>query len=154
MAASMATAQPIAEIICLLSVLAGAPLRQDIAVTGSVNQWGQVQAIGGPNEKIEGFFDTCRERGLTGDQGVLIPRSNVKNLMLRRDVLEAVESGRFQVQAIENVDDAIELLTGKPAGARDPGGKFPDGSINALIEARLASFAETSRSFLSKPGAA
>ena len=143
----------LAELCALLSSLSEVPVRQSLALTGSVNQQGQVQSIGAVNEKIEGFFDTCRERGLTGDQGVLIPRSNVKNLMLRRDVLEAVESGRFQVQAIEKVDDAIELLTGKPAGARDRGGKFPDGSINALVEARLASFAETSRSFLSKPGA-
>jgi len=142
----------LAELCALLSSLAEAPVRQSLALTGSVNQQGQVQSIGGVNEKIEGFFDICRERGLSGDQGVLIPRSNVKNLMLRRDVVEAVESGRFQIHAVESVDDAIELLTGTPAGAPDPEGRFPEGSLNARVETRLASFAESARSFLSKPG--
>ncbi|RPH66816.1 MAG: ATP-binding protein [Myxococcaceae bacterium] len=140
-----------AELCALLSALSEVPVLQSFAITGSVNQQGQVQSIGAVNEKIEGFFDICKERGLTGDQGVLIPKSNVKNLMLRREVVEAVQSGRFQVHAIETVDDAIELLTGRPAGAREPQGKFPAGSINALVEARLASFADTARSFLSKP---
>jgi predicted ATP-dependent protease len=137
----------LAELCALLSSLAQVPLRQSLAVTGSVNQQGQVQSIGGVNEKIEGFFDVCRERGLTGDQGVLIPRSNVKNLMLRSDVVAAVESGRFQIHAIESVDEAVELLTGMPAGVRDADGRFSDGSVNALVEAQLVSFAERARSF-------
>lgn len=141
----------LAELCALLSSLAQVPVRQSLALTGSVDQRGQVQSIGAVNEKIEGFFDICRARGLTGGQGVLIPKSNVKNLMLRRDVVEAVEAGRFHIHAIENVDDALELLTGKPAGARDHEGHFPDGSINALIEARLVWFAESARAFLARP---
>jgi predicted ATP-dependent protease len=141
----------LAELCALLSALAEAPVRQGLAVTGSVNQQGEVQSIGGVNEKIEGFFDVCRERGLTGDQGVLIPKSNVKNLMLRQDVVEAVESKRFRVHAVSTVDEAIALLTGRPAGARDSDGRFSDGSVNARAEARLVSFAENARSFLGKP---
>lgn len=141
----------LAELCALLSSLAELPVRQSLAVTGSVNQQGQVQSIGAVNEKVEGFFDICKDRGLTGEQGVLIPKTNVKNLMLRSDVIEAVKAGRFQVHAIETVDDAVELLTGKPAGARDSGGKFPDGSVNARVEARLFSFAERARSFLTRP---
>lgn len=141
----------LAELCALLSALADVPVRQSLAMTGSVNQQGQVQSIGGVNEKIEGFFDVCAERGLTGEQGVLIPRSNVKNLMLRQDVVDAVDAGRFGVYAVADVDDAIELLTGRPAGVRDGDRVFPDGSINALVEARLASFAERARSFLARP---
>lgn len=143
----------LAELCALLSALADVPVRQALAMTGSVNQQGQVQSIGAVNEKIEGFFDVCMERGLTGEQGVLIPRTNVKNLMLRRDVIEAVAAGRFHVHAIETVDDALQLLTGKAAGARDARGKFPDGSVNAAVEARLASLAESARSFAAKPSA-
>jgi lon-related putative ATP-dependent protease len=138
----------LAELCALLSSLAEVPVTQSLAVTGSVNQQGQVQSIGGVNEKIEGFFDVCAERGLTGEQGVLIPRSNVKNLMLRGDVVAAVEAGRFQIHAIEDVDEAVELLTGVPAGERDADGRFADGSVNALVEARLVAFAERARSFL------
>lgn len=141
----------LAELCALLSSLAEVAIRQCLAITGSVNQQGQVQSIGGVNEKIEGFFDLCQERGLTGEQGVLIPRSNVKNLMLRREVVAAVESGRFHVHAIETVDDAIELLTGQPAGARDQSGAFPEGSVNARVEARLIAFARSARSFLTRP---
>jgi len=111
-------------------------------VTGSVNQHGQVQAIGGVNEKIEGFFDLCRARGLTGDQGVLIPASNVKHLMLRHDVVEAVAAGQFQVYAVETIDQGIELLTGLPAGERNKAGSYPKGSINYRVEARLAELAK------------
>ena len=96
----------LAELLALLSALADAPLRQDLAVTGSINQWGEVQAVGGVNEKIEGFFDLCQARGLTGEQGVLIPVSNVKHLMLRADLVEAVKAGAFHIHAIENVDQA------------------------------------------------
>jgi len=142
----------LAELCALLSAIGGVPLRQSLAMTGSVNQHGQVQPIGGVNEKIEGFFDVCRERGLTGEPGVIIPASNVKNLMLRRDVVEAVEAGRFQVRSVEGVDDALALLSGLPAGARDAGGKFPEGSFNARVEARLLAFAEGNRRFQEGPG--
>jgi len=114
-----------AELYCLLSALADVPLRQDIAVTGSVNQHGEVQAVGGVNEKIEGFFDVCRlQKGLTGSQGVCIPRSNVRHLVLRHDVVDAIREGRFQIWAIDSIDEGIELLTGMPAGAIDEEGTF------------------------------
>ena len=134
-----------AELYALLSALAEAPLSQSLAVTGSVNQHGEVQAIGGVNDKIEGFFDICRARGLTGDQGVLIPASNVKNLMLRREVVEAAAAGRFQIYPVENIDQGIEILTGVPAGQRDAGGQFPAGSINFRVERRLSDFADRVR---------
>ena len=106
-----------AELYALLSALAEVPLRQSLAVTGSVNQHGEVQAIGGVNEKIEGFFDICLARGLSGEQGVLIPAANVKHLMLRADVVDAVAAGSFHVYAVAHVDEGIVLLTGLPAGA-------------------------------------
>jgi lon-related putative ATP-dependent protease len=130
------------ELYALLSALAGVPVRQSLAVTGSVNQLGEVQAIGGVNEKIEGFYDICAARGLTGDQGVLIPAANVKHLMLRADILEAVANRRFAVYPVRSVDEGIELLTGRPAGERDATGQFPDGSINRCVEARLIGFSE------------
>ncbi|MCA9672335.1 MAG: AAA family ATPase [Myxococcales bacterium] len=136
-----------AELCALLSALAEAPIKQSFALTGSVDQRGNVQAIGGVNDKIEGFFDVCADRGLTGEQGVLIPASNVKHLMLRDDVVAAVAEGKFSVHAIEHVDDAIALLTGVPAGVRDAAGNFSSGSINARVEARLRSFAESARRF-------
>lgn len=126
-----------AELYALMSALAEVPLRQDLAVTGSVNQLGEVQAIGGVNDKIEGFFDICAARGLTGTQGVLIPAANVKHLMLRHDVVEAVAQGRFAVYPVRLVDEAIELLTGIPAGERGADGSYPAGTVNARIEARL-----------------
>jgi lon-related putative ATP-dependent protease len=136
-----------AELYALISALADAPLNQSLAVTGSVNQHGEVQAIGGVNEKIEGFFDVCRARGLSGDQGVLIPASNVKNLMLRRDVVEAVAAGRFHVYPIETIDQGIDILTGVPAGYRDAVGQFPGGTINHRVEQRLTEFANRVRAF-------
>jgi predicted ATP-dependent protease len=136
-----------AELYALLSALADAPIRQWLAVTGSVNQLGQVQAIGGVNEKIEGFFDVCKARGLTGAQGVLIPASNVKHLMLRPDVVEAAAAGTFRIHAVATVDEGIELLTGIAAGRRGGDGKFPDGTINARVEAKLMQFAEMRKSF-------
>jgi predicted ATP-dependent protease len=126
-----------AEFCALLSALAQIPLRQSLAVTGSINQLGQVQAIGGVNEKIEGFFDVCRLNGLSGEQGVIIPLANVKHLMLRRDLLDAVAEGRFRVYAVERVDEVMELLTGLSAGEADGDGNFPDGSINALVSQSL-----------------
>jgi predicted ATP-dependent protease len=136
-----------AELLALLSALAEVPLAQGLAVTGSVDQRGQVQAVGGVNEKIEGFFDVCRQRGLTGAEGVLIPASNVKHLMLRADVVEAVAGGRFRVFPFETVDQGIEILTGLAAGERDAEGQFPPGSFNQRVEARLVTFAEKARAF-------
>ncbi len=137
----------VAELCALLSALAGVPLTQSFAVTGSINQQGEVQPVGGINEKIEGFFDACSGQGLTGRQGVLIPRHNVDNLMLRADVIAAVADGRFQIHAINHVDQALELLTGLPAGTRGLGGEFEPGTVNANVEARLLYFAATRRDF-------
>ena len=130
-----------AELYALLSALAELPLRQDLAVTGSVNQHGQVQAIGGVNEKIEGFFDVCAARGLTGTQGVLIPHSNAQHLMLRADVVQACAAGRFAVYPIRTIDEGIRLLTSREAGERGADGNYPDGSVNRLVEDRLIGFA-------------
>lgn len=131
-----------AELYALLSAISQVPIKQSFAVTGSVNQHGQVQAIGGVNEKIEGFFDVCSARGLTGEQGVLIPASNVKHLMLREDVVKAVADGKFHIYPVERIDQGIELLSGIEAGERDERGHYPEGSINNLVERRLAELAE------------
>ncbi|MFN9743198.1 MAG: Lon protease family protein [Acidobacteriota bacterium] len=136
-----------AELYALLSALAEVPLRQSLAVTGSVNQHGEVQAIGGVNEKIEGFFDLCRMRGLTGEQGILIPAANVKHLMLRHDVIGAVAAGQFHIHPVSTIDEGIEILTGLPAGSRDADGHFPYGSINQRVEVRLIELAEKRISF-------
>jgi len=136
-----------AELYALLSSLAEVPIKQSLAVTGSVNQRGHVQAIGGVNQKIEGFFDICKERGLTGDQGVLIPISNVKHLMLRQDVVDAVKAGDFHVYPVKTVDEGIEILTGMPAGERDEEGSYPEGSINHRVQQRLTKLAEKRAQF-------
>jgi predicted ATP-dependent protease len=136
-----------AELYALLSALADVPIRQSFAVTGSVNQMGQVQAIGGVNEKIEGFFDICKSDGLIGDQGVLIPIANVRHLMLRADVVEAVREGRFRIFAVSTIDEGIELLTGTAAGARGEDGTYPAESLNGRVERRLSAFADTARTF-------
>ncbi len=138
-----------AELYALLSAISEVPLKQSLAVTGSVNQRGEVQAIGGVNEKVEGFFDLCRARGLKGDQGVLIPASNVKHLMLRSDVREAVEAGQFHLYSVQTVDEGIEVLTGMKAGERDGSGQFPEGTLNALVEDRLIQLSEVHREFAS-----
>ena len=138
----------LAELCALLSALADLPVRQSFAVTGSINQHGDVQPVGGVNEKIEGFFDVCDGRGLTGDQGVLIPSANVKDLMLRREVVEACAAGRFAVVPVGSVDAAIAVLTGREAGIQTESGRFPQGSVNALVEARLTQFAACTRNFL------
>ena len=130
------------ELYALLSAIANVPIKQTLAVTGSVNQHGQVQAIGGVNEKIEGFFDLCNARGLTGDQGVLIPVANVKHLMLRQDIVEAAAAGQFRIYPVTTIDEGIELLTGVPAGTRNAKGKYPKGTINFLVEQRLQAMAE------------
>jgi predicted ATP-dependent protease len=135
------------ELYALLSSLSGIPIRQGIAVTGSVNQHGQIQPIGGVNQKIEGFFDLCKARGLTGKQGVMIPVQNVKNLMLRADLVEAVAAGQFQIYAVSTIDEGIEILTGHPAGVRDDRGLFKEGTINYLVDLRLKEFAEGLRKF-------
>ncbi len=132
----------LAELCALMSALAEVPISQSYAVTGSVNQLGEVQPVGGINEKVEGYFHICSERGLTGRQGVLIPRGNLSNLMLRDDVVQAVAAGQFQIHAISHVDEAIAQLTGLPAGQRSANGEFESGSINANIEARLLDFAD------------
>lgn len=140
-----------AELCALASTLAEVPLKQSLAITGSVDQHGNVQAIGGVNEKIEGFFDICRKRGLNGEQGVLIPAANVKHLMLRGDVVEAVEAGRFAVYPVSHVDQALSLLTGLPAGERDADGAFPEGSLNRRICERMVELAEHRRFFSKRP---
>ena len=122
------------EYYCLLSAIANLPIKQNIAVTGSINQFGEIQPIGGANEKIEGFFDVCNHRGLTGNQGVIIPRTNVKDLMLREDVLTAVDEGRFHIWAVDTVDDGIEILTGIPAGKADKNGDYPKGTVNYMVK--------------------
>ncbi len=135
------------ELYALLSALSGVAIDQSFAVTGSVNQHGRVQPIGGANEKIEGFFDICRSRGLTGEQGVLIPATNVKHLMLRSDVVAAVAEGKFRVFAVETIDQGIELLTGVPAGEADADGNYPADTVNGKVQAQLAQFAEKARAF-------
>ncbi|MCB9638905.1 MAG: AAA family ATPase [Myxococcales bacterium] len=136
-----------AELYVLLSAIAQVPLRQDLAVTGSVNQFGEIQPIGGVNEKIEGFFDLCKARGLTGTQGVLIPKSNIKHLMLRPDVVYAASQKKFHVFAVETVQEGIELLTGMPAGEVDEQGSYPEDSFNARVSERLQHFLTKRLSF-------
>jgi lon-related putative ATP-dependent protease len=135
------------ELYALLSALADVGIKQSIAVTGSVNQHGEVQPIGGVNEKIEGFYDICKARGLSGEQGVMIPKANVQHLMLREDVVEAVRQGKFNVYAVSHVDEGIEILTGIKAGKRGVDGKFEPGTINAQVEEKLNAFAERARAF-------
>jgi lon-related putative ATP-dependent protease len=135
------------ELYAILSALSGAPIKQGIAVTGSVNQHGQVQAIGGVNEKIEGFFEVCRAKVLNGAQGVMIPRSNVQNLMLKEDVVEAVAEGRFHIWPVSTIDEGIEVLTGIPAGKRGEDGKYPDDTIHGRIDRRLRDLAECMAGF-------
>src|SRR5690606_31087735 len=131
----------VAETCALLSALAELPIKQSLAVTGSVDLHGRVQVIGGVNEKVEGFFETCKRRGLTGEHGVLIPKDNVKHLMLREEVVEAVRENRFHVYPISTIDDAITLMTGVPAGERNSRGKFPAGTVNYRVERRLQELA-------------
>jgi len=131
-----------AELYALLSAIAEVPIKQTYAVTGSINQHGQVQSIGAVNEKIEGFFDICKFRGLTGEQAVLIPSSNVEHLMLKDDVVQAVAEGKFHVYPVETVDQGIEMLTGMPAGEQDEQGNYPEQTINGLVQARLTHWAE------------
>lgn len=133
------------EVYALLSALSGVPIRQDLAVTGSVNQWGEIQPIGGVKEKVEGFYDVCRRRQLTGAQGALIPIQNVPELMLREDVVAAVAEGNFHIYAVSSIDQGIEILTGIAAGQRNEQGEYPEGTINYLVEKRLRSLADKLR---------
>lgn len=137
----------VAELCALLSALSEFPIKQSLAVTGSVNQHGQIQAIGGVNEKIEGFFDICRMRGLTGQQGVTIPISNVDNLMLREDVVAAAAAGQFSIYPVETIDQAISLLTGIEAGQRGEDNRFPENTVNAAVEERLMELTLIRQSF-------
>lgn len=130
------------ELYALLSAIAEVPLKQHLAVTGSINQHGEVQAIGGVNQKIEGYFDICKQRGLTGEQGVLIPKANVQHLMLRKDVIDAVNSGTFHIYPVEHVDQGIELLTGIPAGEKQADGSYPEETINGKVKNRLEKMAK------------
>jgi lon-related putative ATP-dependent protease len=143
----------LAELCALLSAVAEVPLSQALAVTGSIDQHGRVQPVGGVDEKIEGFFDACGERGLTGDQGVLVPASNVDDLMLRPDVVAAAAAGRFRVFAVETLEQALGLLSGLEPGERGPDGRFPADSFHGRVEARLEGFAEQARTYLrARPG--
>ncbi|MEM0084230.1 MAG: ATP-binding protein [Candidatus Methanomethylicia archaeon] len=136
-----------AELYALLSALSGIPIKQSIAVTGSVNQKGEIQAVGGINEKIEGFYKVCKIKGLNGEQGVIIPESNIKDLNLHDEVIEAVEKGLFHIYPIKTIDEGIEILTGIKAGERKPDGGFEEGTINYLVDKKLREFAEKTKEF-------
>lgn len=130
------------ELYCILSALSGLPIKQNFAVTGSVNQKGEVQAIGGVNEKIEGFFEVCKAKGLSGEQAVMIPESNVQNLMLKEEVLDAVKAGQFNIYSVKTIDEGIEVLTGQKAGQRRPDGTFEEGTVNYLVDKALGEMAD------------
>jgi predicted ATP-dependent protease len=140
------------ELYALLSALSGIPIRQDLAVTGSIDQQGTIQPVGGINEKIEAFFDLCAAKGLTGDQGVLIPSTNLDALMLRGDVVAAIEAGRFRVYEVGSVEEGIELITGVAAGVADAEGRYPEGTVFHAVDQRLERFhqviAETTKGSL------
>ncbi|MCU0629445.1 MAG: AAA family ATPase [Methanoregulaceae archaeon] len=135
------------ELYAILSSLSGLPLKQYIAVTGSVNQNGEVQAIGGVNQKLEGFFEVCKAKGLTGEQGAMIPASNVQNLMLKEEIVEAAKAGKFRIYPVNTIDEGIEVLTGIKAGERQPDGTFKEGTVNYLVDKRLREMAETFREY-------
>ena len=135
------------ELYALLSSLSGLPLKQSMAVTGSVNQKGEIQPVGGVTRKIEGFFDICQIKGLSGEQGVIIPRKNVKNLMLKEEVVDAVAQGKFHIWAIDTIEQGIELLTGVPAGERTVDARYPKGTVNFLVDSKLRDFAEKAKEF-------
>ncbi len=135
------------ELYALLSSLSNVPIKQNIAVTGSVNQKGEIQPIGGVNHKVEGFFEVCKAKGLTGDQGVLIPHQNLRNLMLREEVVEAVRQGQFHLYSVKTIDEGIEVLTAVEAGQIEEDGTYPEGSINFLVNKRLTEMAEKLKGF-------
>ena len=135
------------EIYAILSSLSRLPIRQDIAVTGSVNQKGDIQPIGGVNEKIEGFYSVCKAKGLTGTQGVMIPHQNVPDLMLKDEVVQAVKDGKFRIHPVKTIDQGIEILTGVKAGVRKEDGTFEEGTVNFLVDKHLKHYAEAWKSF-------
>ncbi len=135
------------ELYAIISSLADAPINQGIAITGSVNQKGKIQAIGGVNQKIEGFFDVCKAKGLTGKQGAIIPRANVKNLMLKKEVVDAVKKGRFHIYQVATVEEGIEILTGTPAGTPDKGGNYRQGTVYGKVQDKLKRYLERSIKF-------
>jgi predicted ATP-dependent protease len=137
----------VAELCALLSSLSGVPIQQNLAVTGSINQLGRIQVVGGINEKIEGFFEVCKRRGLDGSHGVIIPRDNVKHLMLREHVIAAVQEGLFSVFAVQNIDEAVSILTGSKAGQRDDNDQFPPDSVNMKVEQQLLRYAKLRKQF-------
>jgi predicted ATP-dependent protease len=137
----------VAEIVAIVSSISGLPVRQELAVTGSVNQKGVVQPIGGANEKVEGFFDICVKKGLTGTQGVVIPKKNVKHLVVKQEVIDAVKDGQFHIYPVEEVDQALEIFLGTPAGEPDGNGEYPESTVNALVMKRLEDLAEEMRRF-------
>jgi predicted ATP-dependent protease len=139
------------ELYAMLSALSGLPIKQSIAVTGSVNQKGEVQAIGGVNEKIEGFFEVCKAKGLTGQQGVMIPESNIQNLMLKEEVVDAVRAGKFHIYSAKTIDEGIEVLTGTKAGERRQDGTFEEGTVNYRADKQIKDMAEKLKEFPSLP---
>jgi len=139
------------ELYAILSALSGLPIKQSLAVTGSVNQKGEVQAIGGVNEKIEGFFEVCKAKGFTGKQGVMIPGSNVQNLMLKEEIVDAVKAGQFHLYAVKTIDEGMEVLTGVKAGERREDGTFENGTVNHKVDTRLKNMAEKLREFQLPP---
>ena len=139
------------EVYALLSSLSNLKIKQGIAVTGSVNQKGEVQAIGGVNEKIEGYFEVCKVKGFTGEQGVIIPHANVKNLMLKEEVLEKIKLGLFNIWSVQNIDEGIELLTGVSAGSADESGNYEEGTVSYLVSRKLNEFAEKMKEFIAIP---
>jgi predicted ATP-dependent protease len=135
------------ELYTLLSSLANLPIRQEIAVTGSVNQRGEVQPIGGVNRKIEGFFEVCKAKGLNGSQGVMIPHQNVRHLMLKDEVIQAVRDGKFSIWPVKTIDEGIEILTGVPAGERGEDGNYPEGTVHYLVNKKLQGMADSVKDF-------
>lgn len=135
------------ELYCLLSAFSGLPIKQGIAVTGSVNQHGRIQPIGGVNYKIEGFYEVCKAKGLSGEQGVIIPKSNERHLMLKDEVVQAVQDGRFHIWSVETIDEGIEILTGVPAGQPQADGSYPEGTVNCLVDKRLQEMLESRKKF-------
>ena len=132
------------ELYAILSSLAEIPIQQGIAVTGSVNQKGQIQAIGGVNEKVEGFYDVCMAKGLNGKQGVMIPQANVKNLMVKKEIIKAVEKGQFHIWQVATIEEGIEILTGVKAGQADANGEYPEGSLYKAVQQKLHQYLEQS----------
>jgi lon-related putative ATP-dependent protease len=139
------------ELYAILSALSGLPIKQSLAVTGSVNQKGEVQAIGGVNEKIEGFFEVCKAKGFTGKQGVMIPESNVQNLMLKEEIMDAVKQGKFHIYSVKTIDEGMEVLTGVKAGERREDGTFENGTVNYKVDKHLKDMAEKLREFPAFP---